>query len=39
MSLHAINVFDVRLWCTNKALKILHLKSTIKCFKEVKKDK
>ena len=36
MSLHAISVFDkVYKWSPEK----LHLKSTIKCFKEVKVDK
>ena len=36
MSLHAISVFDkVYKWSPEK----LHLKSTIKCFKEVKIDK
>ena len=36
MSLHAISVFDT---VSNEALKKLHLKSTIKGFKEVKIDK
>ena len=31
--------FCCLVWCKNEALKKLHLKSTIKCFKEVKIDK
>ena len=36
MFLHAISVFDK---VSNEALKKLHIKSTMKCFKEVKIDK
>ena len=38
MSLHAISVFD-KVYKINEAPTKLRLKSTIKCFKEVKIDK
>ena len=38
MSLHAISVFDIK-GVKMKPWKQKHLKSTIKCFKEVKIDK
>ena len=36
MSLHAISVFVSLIRCKSEALKKLHLKSTIKCFKKAK---
>ena len=37
MMLHAVDVSLIR--CKNDALKKLHFKSIIKCFKRVKRDK